>query len=114
MTDVKRKINRQKNRRKRRVIVGDAFLSTLKEIAALAARLPAGPEVTVVWPHAPPDLLLVLALQRRGRLRSIRLAGDGKLERAEWKCGSVVVRALALQSAAPSGKRRPDLKLVRP
>ena len=82
----------------------------LRQIAAVATDLPPGAEVTVSWWDAPPDLVLVLAIQPGGRLRRAQL-GDGELVHAEWICDGVAVRAQ--RSSSPTGERRAMLTLVK-
>ena len=72
---------------------GQMFASRLKEIAAIAAQLPKGAEVTVEWVDAPLDLLLAVALLRGGHLRSVRFVGGGEMQRAVWKYRSLAIRA---------------------
>jgi hypothetical protein len=83
----------------------------LRQIAAVAVDLPPGAEVSVTWWDAPPDLVLVLALQPGGRTRGAHLGNGGDVISAEWTCGGVVVRAQ--RSSNPTGKGRAILTLVK-
>ncbi len=89
---------------------GHALLSTLNQIAVLAAGLPEGAEVSVEWSDAAPDLILAVALQRGGDLRSVSFVDGGETQWAEWWCGGVVVRAR--QSLGPCRTGQAQLKLV--
>lgn len=77
------------------MLSGDVFLSTLREIGTLAARLPKGAEVRIEWMDAPPDLVLAVSLPRGAHLRTVRLADGGERQWAEWKRGPLLVRAHA-------------------
>jgi hypothetical protein len=84
---------------------GGALLAKLTQIMALVTELPVGAEVAVTWEDAPPDLLLVLAQQNGGELRSY-----GQVDEAEWTCGSLRIRA---QRTTPPISRT-TLTLVKP
>jgi hypothetical protein len=73
----------------------------LRQIASVATDLPPGAEVAVTWWDAPPDLVLVLAMQPGGQVRSAQLGSGGEVVHAEWKCGAVQVRAQ--RSSNPNG-----------
>ena len=86
--------------------------SKLKAIAALAAELPKGAQVTIDWTEAPTDVLLAVVLLRGGRLRFTKFVGGGSMQYAVWKYRGIFVRAQQRIPALGSGGAQ--LSLVKP